>query len=157
MAVVVRMEDLTGFRGPAPPTDEDMVVPLSDDPAALAKLWGLVLLLAIRDGATSIHYHPWRADGGLAYVVANVRYAMVPPPADLAEPMVAVARSVFAGGGRSGPACSTMEVDVWGNVYLWDAVVWSSAARAGVDLFRIAPAVPEPPNEPGAAPDRPGG
>ena len=169
MAVVVRMEELTGFRGPAAPTEDDMLVPLSGDPAVLGKLWGLVLLLAIRDAATSVHYHPWREDGGLAFVVANVRYAMVPPPADLAEPMVAVARSLFTAadrgglfprlglGGRSGPVCSTMELDVWGNVYFWDAVVWSSGPRAGVELFRIAPVVPEPPAAPGAAPDQAGG
>jgi hypothetical protein len=52
-------------------------------------------------------------------------------------------------GGRSGPASTSVELDVWGNVYVWDAVVWSPGPGAGVELFRIAPAVAEP----SAAPD----
>jgi hypothetical protein len=152
-----------------PPSDaaegDELLIPLSDDPAVLGKLWGMVLLLAVRDHAASVHYHPWRADDGLAYVVQGVRYALVPPPAELAGPVVAVARSLFTrrgrgrwlGRGSSGPACGPVELDVWGHVFVWDAVVWSSGGREGVELFRIAPAAAEQRHaEPGAAADRRG-
>jgi hypothetical protein len=154
MATVVRLAELTGIRDSSAATDGDMCVELTDDPAVLGKMWGLVLLLALRDSATSVHYHPWRADGGLAYVIANVRYAMIPPPTELAGSVVAVARSLFTGSGRggSGAACSSVELDVWGAAFVWDAVVWCSGERTGVELFRVAPPVPEPRHaEPAAA------
>jgi hypothetical protein len=115
----------------------------------------MILLLAFRDNATSVHYHPWREDGALAYIVANVRHVLVPPPDELSEAVVAVARSLFTepvqGGllarlnGRtvSGLSCGPVEFDVGGNVLVWDAVVWSSGGRAGVELFRVAPTVTE--------------
>ena len=160
MAVVVRVEELIGFCDSPPASDDDMVVDamvveLTDDPAALGKMWGMILLLAVRDNATSVHYHPWREDGVLAYIVANVRHVLVPPPAELSEAVVAVARSLFTepvqGGllarlcGRtvSGLSCGSVDFDVCGNVLVWDAVVWSSGERAGVELFRVAPAVTE--------------
>ncbi len=92
MTVVVRVEELIGFRDSPPANDDDMfvadadmIVELTDDPAVLGKMWGMILLLAIRDHATSVHFHPWREDGGLAYVVANVRHVLVPPPAERPE------------------------------------------------------------------------
>ena len=163
MAIVIRMGELIGFRDSPPASDDDMsvgdddmIVELTDDPAVLCKMWGMILLLAIRDHATSVHYHPWREDGGLACVVANVRHVLEPPPAELSGAVIAAARSVFTPAARGGllarlgwrrraePACSSVELDVWGNVLVWDAIVWSSGERAGVELFRVAPAVPEP-------------
>ena len=48
-------------------------------------------------------------------------------------------------------SCGTVEFDVGGNMLLWDAVVWSSGERAGVELFRVAPPVTEQMHaEPGA-------
>lgn len=64
-------------------------------PFAVRKFWGLVLMLALRDKASSIHYHPWRAEGALSYVVDNVRYEMVPPPAEFASECVDAAFSLF--------------------------------------------------------------
>ena len=163
MAVVVRVEKLIGLCDSPPASDDDMVVELTDDPAVLGKMWGMILLLAVRDNATSVHYHPWREDGGLAYIVANVRHVLVPPPAELSEAVVAVARSLFTrprrGGWLSrraggGPACGSVELDVYGHMLVWDAVVWSSGVRSGVELFRIAPAVAEQRHaEPAAAAD----
>jgi formylglycine-generating enzyme required for sulfatase activity len=170
MAIVVRVGELIGFPDSPPASDDDMsvgdddmIVELTDDPAVLGKMWGMILLLAIRDHATSVHYHPWREDGGLAYVVANVRHVLEPPPAELSGAVIAAARSLFAPAARGGllarlgwcrraePACSSVELDVWGNVLVWDAIVWSSGERAGVELFRVAPAVPEPKHaKPGA-------
>ena len=92
MAVVARVEELIGFRDSPPASDDDLVVELTDDPAVLGKMWGMILLLAVRDNATSVHYHPWREDGGLPYIVANVRHVLVPPPAELSEAVVGKAR-----------------------------------------------------------------
>ncbi len=165
MAIVVHVEELTGYTGPPPDAADDgdgTLVPLCDDPAVLGKLWGVVLLLAVRDHAESVQYHPWRPDGGLSYVVAGVRYALLPPPDHLAGPFIAVARSLFTRAGRGrdgrwlgGPACGAFELRMWGHVFVWDVVMWLSGERAGVELLRVAPAVPERrPAEPGTAPGR---
>lgn len=66
MAVFIRAEDLAS----------------EEDPNR--SLWGRVLLMAIRDEASSVHYHPWRGDGALSYIIANTRYDLLPPPADWA-------------------------------------------------------------------------
>lgn len=115
-----------------------------DDPRGLPRLWGMLMLMAVRDRALSVHYHPWRERGQLSYVVDNVRYEMLAPGFEWSGRMIEVARELFtpAGGGwfrRPGPACAAVELDVWGNRYVWDAVVWSSGPRAGVELFRVTP------------------
>jgi hypothetical protein len=167
MPIVIRLGELAGIPdGPPPGDDLDGIEMLpSDDPAALSRLWSVVLLFAVRDNAASVHYHPWRADGGLSSVVANVRYVMVPLPPELAGPFVAAARSLFTRparggwlglGAGGGPACGTVELDVWGNPFVWDAVVWSSGERSGVDLFRIAPIIAEPNYTEQDAADQPG-
>ena len=47
------------------------------------KLWALVLLLAIKDGATRVWYDPARGDFRLGYEIGGVSYAVVPPPESL--------------------------------------------------------------------------
>lgn len=149
---VVDLAELSGFSDPAAAERGHTDDIEFDDPRAFPRTWGMLLLLAVRDRAASVHYHPWREYGSLAYIVDNVRYEMVPPPFELAGRMIDTARAIFIpaapGGGwfrRSGPpgpACAAVELDLWGNRYLWDAVIWSSGPRAGVELFRIAPPVP---------------
>ena len=160
-SIVVNVEDLIGPHGPPKPPsadgngdpagDDDMLVEFTDgSPAELRagyrKLWGMVLLMAVRDRAASVHYHPWRGAGALSYVVDNTRYEMVPPPAEFADACVDVAREAFTvpagllarlAGGRT--ACGTVSLLVGGNPILWDAVVWSNGDRSGVELFRITP------------------
>jgi hypothetical protein len=100
-----------------------------------------------------VHFHPWRDDGGLSYVVKSVRYAMVPPPPELATAMIAVARSRFTAPGwrqrlAGGPACGTFKLIVNDHcTVVWDAVIWSNGERSGVDLHCIAPPLP-PATEP---------
>jgi hypothetical protein len=98
----VQAEDLTEF-GELPrkylDDDDGAVVELSEDPVALRKFLGLVLVKAVEYRASSIHYHTWRLDGGLAHIVANVRYVPNPAPASLAERIVAAARSLFVSEG----------------------------------------------------------
>lgn len=148
--IEVRVDDL--IAAPSPSSD-GTVVESADGPTELSRLWCMVLLIAIRDHATSIHYHPWREDGGLAYVVGGVRCALESPPANLAGSFLAVARSLFSEPITNGlpdrlrwssgadAACASFKLDVRGDVFLWDAVVWSSGERSGVELFRVSPFV----------------
>ncbi|MFO0953780.1 MAG: hypothetical protein U0835_22015 [Isosphaeraceae bacterium] len=145
MATVLRVDDLI-HDTPLSGTGE-----LSEDPAELARFWCMVLLMAVRDHASSVHYHPWRDDGGLAYIVGENRLVLEPPPYRLAGPLLAVARSLLTGTGwvgspsrhgwfeGAGAVCSSVVLDIHGDRFPWDAVLWSSGERSGVELFRAAP------------------
>jgi hypothetical protein len=147
---ITRVVDLPG--GGRELRVEDDVVEFSDDPAVLRKFWGIVLCLAVRDDASSIEYHPWRADGGLAYVVDNVRYVLRHPPPEWAGPIVAAARSLVTPAGHGlrarltrwtggGIVTGTLAFAVAGWLYEWDVVCWSSGERVGVEFFRVSPPV----------------
>lgn len=140
---VVDLAAICGVSDAAAFEQGQVVVVEFEDVTAVRKLWGMVLLMAVRDRATSVHYHPWREYGALSYVVDYVWYRLVPPACEFAGRIIEVARELFTPAGgwfrRSGPACAAVELDVWGNRYVWDAVVWSSGPRAGVELFRVTP------------------
>jgi hypothetical protein len=67
-----------------------------DEPTAW-RLWSLVLLLAVRDRASSVHFQA-REDDTLSYVVDTIRYAMVPPPTDLFPFLLSAWRSRLSPG-----------------------------------------------------------
>lgn len=132
--------------------DDDMLIVFTDESpeelrAAFRKLWGVLLLMSVRDRATSVHYHPWRGDGALFYIVDDARYEMVPPPAEHADVCVNTARDAFIAPagffarlfGCERVACGTLSLDVGGLPVVWDVVVWTSGPRRGVDLHRITP------------------
>jgi len=161
--VVVRLDEIWPPKVEIPassskddaPDDDEMLVTFTGDRSnlreAYRKLWAAVLMMALRDKAASVHYHPWRDGGALAYICENVRYEMVPPPAEYAGVCIDVARTLFTQPRRSGflsrlrqqrsenTVCSAMRVEFAGWASLWDAVCWSSGERAGVDLFLIRP------------------
>lgn len=63
MAVVVRVEELVGDVNALPTGAQgELLVDFFDSSVApvvhARRFWGLVLLLAVRDGARSVHYHP---------------------------------------------------------------------------------------------------
>lgn len=110
------------------------------------KLWGMVLRMAHTDGATSIQYHPWRGEECLAYVLNGERVAIVSPPAHLAGELIEVAQTMFTNRDRGwfsrstpNPACGEIEIAVGGELTVWDAVVWTTGTRSGVELFRVSP------------------
>lgn len=157
MSLVIRVEDLTGY--PVGVEDEiddigedSWAIP-PDDFQSIRKNWGQAFLVAIRDRASSLHYHPWRTDGGLAYVVRNVRYPLVPPPAELAAPLLQVAQSFLAPSSTAKPppplapaspptaVCESVTLEIWEKQFVWDAVFWSTRERSGVEFYRIAPPV----------------
>ena len=126
-------------------------------PGDIRKLWGLVLLMAERDRATSVHYHPWRSDGYLSYIAEGVRYELVPPPDGYAAAIIETARSLFTAPPTEGllsrligheperAVCSTFSFEAWDMAVLWDAVCWSNGERAGVELYRVTTLEEVPP------------
>jgi hypothetical protein len=135
------------------------------DSDPMRKFWGYVLLFAVRDNASSVHYHPWRGDGALAYIVANTRIELHPPHPDWARHCVAAARSLLAHRsllgriavatrsflsdcsllglilvGRSARrTCGSLVLGVAEHRIEWQVVCWSSGGRCGVEFFRITP------------------
>jgi hypothetical protein len=92
VAIVVNLPDLLRD---FPFEDDDLNRRSSDDPIVLSRCWLMILLLAGKDHATSVQYHPWRENGGLSYVVDGVRHFLEEPPVEEGETFVAVARSLF--------------------------------------------------------------
>lgn len=161
--IVIDVMDLIGPLRPASEIkdddDDDMLVELAENAsraeftAGFRKLWGMVLLMSVRDRATSVHYHPWRTDGALSYVVDNTRYEMVPPPDIWAHWCVETARTTFtepAGFfarlfGRGRVSCGTLRLEVGGNPIVWDVVYWSTGRRYGIEFYRVTPLEPPAP------------
>lgn len=155
MQAVVRIEDLipsfTGLEAvEAGAPDMEW-----EDPRGPKQFWGMVLLLAVRDGASSLHLHPWRPDRGMTYIVSGVQYEMVPPPSDHGIPLVQSARCLFMRNSSwlrrlLRPAevstAASFVLDVWGNLYEWDVVYWDTGARMGVDFYRANPPEPQVPS-----------
>ena len=44
------------------------------------RLWAMVLLLAVKDGAARVWYDPAKGDSRLGYEIGGVEYDLVPPP-----------------------------------------------------------------------------
>jgi hypothetical protein len=156
MAVVVRVAELVGDFSALPTGAQgELLVDFSDSsvaPAVHARtFWGLVLLLAVRDGARSLHYHPWREFGALYYIIGPAFYELLPPPATFGPVLLATARDIFAPRpswrerlfGRGASVCTAVALEVGGAWCWWDAVLWASDWRSGVELFRIFPSLPQ--------------
>lgn len=112
------------------------------------QFWGMVLLMAIRDNAASVHYHPWRGDGALACIVNNVRIEMDPPSVEWAGHLVEAARYLAVRPqsiltrmllGRDDPTCGKLTLCFDGHEIEWQVVCWWTGARMGADFYRITP------------------
>lgn len=115
-------------------------------------LWLMALAVAVRDGATAVHFHPWRMDrspaGLLAYVVGGTVYDMIPPAEEFHERVLAEARELLAPGrlarwwGRLTGAATVGHlrlVATSGYESDWCGVVWSAGGVSGVDFHRLEP------------------
>jgi hypothetical protein len=164
MGLVLRTGELT--RGAHYLDDEGW--DLGPGPDGARQTWGLVLEMAVRDGAASVHYHPWKGGEALSYVTrgayAGTQYVLRPPPAELAADFLAVARAWAArpcrltrwlGTGAAGAGRVVVEAE--GTRSEWYAVSWAVGGAAGVELYRTSPPPTEAAAEPGAAADRAGG
>ncbi len=150
-----------------------------NDPAFVADLyadrlrfavssWSEVLAMAVRDGAASVHYHPWRMvsgrDDSLSYIVGGVRYGLLPPDAESGRRLLAEARRLAAPGSlarfrawASGHAVGRLRLVAASGESEWLTVFWGRDRWAGVEFLRLSPvaeSVGNPEAEPVAAPDR---
>lgn len=123
------------------------------DAEAPGKFWAAVILMAVRDGAASLHFRPQRTECRVSYVVDGTTYELVPPPATLGAALFDFARTHFAGAGRGGLLAhlrrgggaradsAAVAFELAGHLLAWDAVAWSTGERSGVDLYRVAPVI----------------
>jgi hypothetical protein len=115
------------------------------DRAEVARMWRMLLAMAVRDSAASVHWHPWRAGNALAYVVAGVRYSLVRPPPAL-DPLVAAAgRELVApswvrsavGRWLGWPVAGRFRCEGEYGVSEWCGVWWRAGGVCGVELHRL--------------------
>jgi hypothetical protein len=125
---------------PDPGPDDPWLMEFTIDRAGAERMWKAVLAMAVRDRASSVHFHPWRPDA-LAYVVGDARHALGQPPSELDGELLAVARELIAPGPDASPA------DAVGRVLLrtqqggaeWVGVCWAAGGTEGADFFRLGP------------------
>ena len=80
-------EDLAKFEGRGESIDLDELKELADS-NPVKKLLNLVLLQAIRDRASDIHFEPFEKEFKMRYRIDGVLYEMVPPPRHIAVAIV---------------------------------------------------------------------
>ncbi|MCL4196561.1 MAG: Flp pilus assembly complex ATPase component TadA [Phycisphaerales bacterium] len=79
-------EDLAQFQGRGDSIDLSEIAAAAQDNQVI-KLINLVLLQAIRDRASDIHFEPFEDEFKMRYRIDGVLYEMIPPPAYLAMPI----------------------------------------------------------------------
>ncbi len=87
MTELGQSDTLAAFEGRGESVDLEQLASATED-NAVVKLLNLVLLQAIRDKASDIHFEPFEDEFKMRYRIDGVLYEMVPPPAHLALPIV---------------------------------------------------------------------
>lgn len=80
-------DDLSKFGGRGDSIDLDDLSSAADD-NKIVRLLNLVLLQAIKDKASDIHFEPFEEEFKMRYRIDGILYEMVPPPMHLAMPIV---------------------------------------------------------------------
>ncbi|MDG2424858.1 MAG: ATPase, T2SS/T4P/T4SS family [Phycisphaerales bacterium] len=80
-------ESLAALEGRGDSVDLEQVAMAADD-NKVVRLLNLVLLQAIKDKASDIHFEPFEEEFKMRYRIDGVLYEMVPPPPHLALPIV---------------------------------------------------------------------
>ncbi|MCC7146647.1 MAG: Flp pilus assembly complex ATPase component TadA [Phycisphaeraceae bacterium] len=80
-------EQLEEFKGRGESIDMDQLMQAADD-NKVKRLLNLVLMQAIKDRASDIHFEPFEDEFKMRYRIDGVLYEMVPPPRYLAMPIV---------------------------------------------------------------------
>jgi type IV pilus assembly protein PilB len=80
-------EELEQFAGRGESIDLDSLMSAADD-NKVKRLLNLVLMQAIKDRASDIHFEPFEDEFKIRYRIDGVLYEMVPPPRHLAMPIV---------------------------------------------------------------------
>ena len=87
MAALEDSDSLAALEGRGESIDLDQLTAASED-NKVVKLLNLVLLQAIKDKASDIHFEPFENEFKMRYRIDGVLYEMVPPPPHLALPIV---------------------------------------------------------------------
>jgi len=87
MAALEDSDTLAALEGRGESIDLDQLAAASED-NKVVKLLNLVLLQAIKDKASDIHFEPFEEEFKMRYRIDGVLYEMVPPPPHLALPIV---------------------------------------------------------------------
>jgi hypothetical protein len=88
------------------------------------KFWGLVLSLAVRDGATDVRFDPACGRDRLSYVVDGERHSLVPPAKSLREEIVR-------------GAVEMLRPPQWPGIARWFRPAESAAPQEGCLALRI--------------------
>ncbi|MGL6075278.1 MAG: hypothetical protein ACRC8S_14060 [Fimbriiglobus sp.] len=121
--------------------------PIVENPpwSDLFRLWDFIMFIAIRDQASSVHYHPWKT-WELSMVVGNDHYEMVPLPPHWARRIALSAAMIMSGKfGRFLRTQFHWPVQAQGVVRfesLYGSIdfigsVWNDRRWYGVDWFRV--------------------
>ncbi|CAN5374933.1 hypothetical protein BH11PLA2_BH11PLA2_38800 [soil metagenome] len=120
------------------------------------KLWSMILMMAVGDNATSIHYHPLSACV-LSYVVDAKRYALNYPPEFAIDRMIQFIECRFHFGimniigwrlrklFRLQPLTSIATITIYHHTYVFAFVTHSYQNQRSVDIYRLSTMVPELP------------
>ncbi|MDP7070448.1 MAG: ATPase, T2SS/T4P/T4SS family [Phycisphaerales bacterium] len=87
MAALEDSDTLAALEGRGESIDLEQLAAASED-NKVVKLLNLVLLQAIKDKASDIHFEPFEEEFRMRYRIDGVLYEMVPPPPHLALPIV---------------------------------------------------------------------
>jgi len=87
MAALEESDTLAAMEGRGESIDLDQLAAASED-NKVVKLLNLVLLQAIKDKASDIHFEPFEEEFKMRYRIDGVLYEMVPPPPHLHLPIV---------------------------------------------------------------------
>ena len=132
------------------------LVRLAQQGSPVQRLWALVFLFAIRDGATRVWYDRAKGESRLGYEIDGVEYDMVPPPefieAELLQAMGKLMRRrsvgrfisrLFGGSaGRTMPLEGAFVVMVGGHGVMVSTTLDLPCARMVLQLSRDASAAP---------------
>jgi hypothetical protein len=141
MADVLHLPELPG----APDErwhDPEFMADLYADRLRFDASWPEILAMAVRDGAASVHFHPWRTnavcDDLLSYVVGGVQYGLLPPDPESGRRLVADARRLAAPGPAArlrawaaGGAVGRVRLVAGRDESEWCVVCWGAGATGG--------------------------
>lgn len=118
------------------------------------KSWLSLLAMALRDGANSVHFHPWPTTihgCQFSYLVGGTEYGLVPPRSELI-PFLAEAWRVRLAAGRWGrvrrwlfprqTVAGKLRTVLHGKATEWAVICWSVGTAEGVDIYRLSPLPP---------------
>jgi hypothetical protein len=131
------------------PDDARLLIEFGLDWPEHIRLWKMLLAMAVRDKATSLHYHPWRSDGHLSYIVEWQRYELVPPPFNLSRRLALAAGAMMCGNRLTAASRRWVGWPLRASGRLrcastfgtsdWAGVVWSVGSLIGVEWYRLQP------------------